>query len=293
MNRPPIRIGISTCPNDTFAFAPLLTGRVVAPAPGFEFVLMDIEELNRSMFAGELDVGKASFHAALLLSKSMLVLPSGSALGFGVGPLLLASQPESTPATFARQFPGKCATILCPGEHTTATLLARMFLRDLIDRGSVQLKQTVFSGIMPNLVAEMAEFGVCIHEGRFTWAEQGLHLVEDLGTRWESVTALPLPLGGILARRDLPPELLRSIQASIQDSVTWSLNHPGDALPIMREHAQEFDDEVLMKHVELYVNEWTVELGTVGRQALQALNVRAGESGIVAADNPDLTVFEP
>ncbi len=285
----PVKIGISTCPNDTFAFAPLLTGRVSAPEPGFEFVLMDIEELNRALFAGELDVGKASFHAALLLAETMLVLPSGSALGFGVGPLLLASQANSNPASFTNSKP---AILLCPGEHTTATLMAKIFLGDLIQAGIVRIEQCLFSRIMPGLVAGKADFGVCIHEGRFTWQDQGLHLVEDFGRRWETETGLPLPLGGILANKKLSPALLQSIQTAIHDSIVWSLAHPAEALPVMRQHAQEFDDDVLMKHVELYVNDWTVNLGETGQKALARLCSRSRQTGIAISGVPALDVLD-
>ena len=258
-----IHMGISTCPNDTFAFHGLLTDAVDCRGLKFQIELLDISELNRRLFAGEFDVAKASFHAASLLADKTIVLPSGAALGFGVGPLLLSAGPDMHPEDATQ-------LTLCPGEHTTAHLLFQMFYPD-----STAVEQVVFSEIMPRLEQKAADFGVCIHEGRFTWEERGLGLVEDLGTRWEKETQCPLPLGGIIARRSLPDEIVSKVQATVHDSLQLALTEPSIALPTMRKHAQEFDDAVLMKHVELYVNEWTVNLGEVGANALAELSKRA------------------
>lgn len=277
-----IRLAISTCPNDTFAFHGLLTQQVDQRGLEFETQLLDIQQLNDGLFAGKFDVAKASFHAALLVSDRTLVLPSGSALGFGVGPLLLAAAPNTTPESVAG------SKTLCPGEHTTATLLFQMF-----HGRECQIEHTVFSEIMPGLQNGTADFGVCIHEGRFTWEEQGLSCVEDLGTRWEAETSCPLPLGGILGARTLGAELLQTVQAVIADSLRLSLSDPDSALPTMRKYAQEFDDDVLMKHVELYVNDWTLDLGEVGSSALDELSRRAKAAGLVPEDAAPLQVLEP
>lgn len=287
-----VRIGISTCPNDTFAFAPLLRGVTDARGLDFRFELMDIDELNRSLGAGRLDVGKASFFAALELAGSMQVLPSGSALGFGAGPLLLALQSGWTPARLVEEgSAGRTFRFLGPGKMTTAVLLLRLFYGELFEPGKSRLEQVLFSEIMPALKAGEADFGVCIHEGRFTWREAGLACVEDLGSRWELETGMPLPLGGILVRSDLGDPRIGRIQAAIRDSVRWSLAHARDALPVMREHAQEFSDDVLMEHVRLYVNDWTVELGGSGAAALAELHRRAIAGGLLPAGAPPLRVW--
>ncbi|MBL8813331.1 MAG: 1,4-dihydroxy-6-naphthoate synthase [Planctomycetaceae bacterium] len=264
-----IHLGISTCPNDTFAFHGLMTRSVDWRGLQFDVELIDIQQLNDRLFAGEFDVAKTSFHAALMLSQDMVVLPSGSALGFGVGPLLLSAQAGTSPSNASQ-------VTLCPGKHTTASLLFSLFYPK-----TTQVKHVVFSEIMPDLKARRADFGVCIHEGRFTWQNEGLGLVEDLGTRWERATSCPLPLGGIMARRKLGSEVLGKVQAVIHDSLTLALKNPDIALPTMREYAQEFDDTVLMKHVELYVNDWTVNLGSVGSNALKELGRRAQGVGLV------------
>ncbi len=275
-----IKLGISTCPNDTFAFAALIDRRVDMRGLTFEVELMDIQQLNDRLFAGDFDVAKTSFHAALSLTNETLVLPSGSALGFGVGPLLLAARPDTSPTTIDQ-------VTLCPGFQTTATLLFRLF-----HSGTTSIEQTVFSQIMPRLKNGSADFGVCIHEGRFTWQDEGLHLVEDLGTRWERETSSPLPLGGIVARRSLGDETIGKVQAVLRDSIVLARNDPKSAMPMMRRHAQEFADKVLMQHVDLYVNDWTVDLGKVGRSALAKLSQMAGRIGLVPNEQPPIEVFE-
>lgn len=266
----PIRLGISTCPNDTFAFHGLITRAVDWRGLDFEIELLDVEALNERLLAGSFDVCKASFHAALRAARDVVVLPSGSALGFGVGPLLLAAEPGTRPAHAGQ-------LSLCPGRHTTAALLF-----DLFHPRSARVEHVVFSEIMPRLKARTADFGVCIHEGRFTWQDRGLALVEDLGTRWEQETGGPLPLGGIVASRRLPAATIATVQHVIHDSLALALRDRDAALPTMRAHAQEFDDRVLMQHVDLYVNEWTVDLGPAGASALAALSARAASLGLAA-----------
>ena len=267
----PIRLGISTCPNDTFAFHGLLTKAVDWRGLEFEIDLLDIEQLNERLLgdvSDDFDVGKVSFHAALSAAERIVVLPSGSALGFGVGPLLLAATPESTPRDTSQ-------LTLCPGRHTTAALLFALFHPD-----STRVEQAVFSEIMPRLQAGSADFGVCIHEGRFTWQQQGLTLVEDLGLRWEAETSLPLPLGGIVASQSLPADTIARVQGVIADSLRFALANPAAPLPTMRDHAQELDDAVLMQHVDLYVNDQTLDLGPLGQRALDELCVRAAAVGL-------------
>ncbi|MBI2480093.1 MAG: 1,4-dihydroxy-6-naphthoate synthase [Planctomycetia bacterium] len=265
-----IHLGISTCPNDTFTFHALMTRAVDWRELEFEIELIDIQQLNDRLFSGEFDVAKTSFHAALLLADKTVVLPSGSALGFGVGPLLLAAEPNTTPNNADQ-------ATLCPGRHTTASLLFSLFYPR-----TTRVEQVVFSEIMPKLQRREADFGVCIHEGRFTWQQQGLALVEDLGTRWEAETHCPLPLGGIVAQRRLAPETIATVQAVIRDSLEYALANREATYPTMRRYAQEFDDEVLLQHVDLYVNEWTLDLGSTGQDALNQLSDRAVAVGLVA-----------
>ena len=263
-----IRLGISTCPNDTFAFHGLLTRSVDWRGLRFEVELLDIEQLNERLLNASLDVGKTSFHAALHLGDDHVVLPSGSALGFGVGPLLLS-------ATHGRRPENSGQLTLCPGRYTTAAFLFALF-----HPHTTRVEQVVFSEIMPRLEAGEADFGVCIHEGRFTWQQRGLGLVEDLGTRWELETGCPLPLGGIVASSRLPVETIATVQQVIHDSLQFALADRQAALPTMRRYAQELDDHVLMQHVDLYVNDWTLDLGVEGARALDELSARAAAIGL-------------
>lgn len=265
-----VELGVSPCPNDTFAFHGLLTGRIDTRGLDLDLRLADVEELNRSLLAGRLDVGKGSFHAALLAGDELGVLPVGAALGFGNGPLLVASRAwGATP-------PGPECGVLAPGEHTTAALLYRLFHPE-----AAAPRHVVFSDVLPALERGEADVGVCIHEGRFTYAERGLVLVEDLGERWERATGMPLPLGGLFARRSLPVAVVRAVTEAIADSLEYAWAHPDEALDTMRRHATELADDVLRAHVELYVNPWTRDLGPEGRAALGELARRARSAGIV------------
>ena len=274
-----IRLGISTCPNDTFAFHALMHRKVDWQGLDFQIELLDIQQLNDCAFRGDLDIAKVSFHAALLLAERVLVLPSGSALGFGVGPLLLSANENDRPSSSSQR-------TLCPGRHTTATLLFELFYPE-----TSLLEQVLFSEIMPRLKSRDAEFGVCIHEGRFTWQIEGLFLVEDLGTRWEAETHCPLPLGGIVGSRELGVDVLHTVQSVVQDSVNYGIAHREETLPTMRFHAQEFDDAVLMQHVDLYVNDWTIELGDVGQMALQELSRRSKQIGLIPKGSMALEIL--
>ncbi len=261
-----LALGISPCPNDTFAFHALLERRIETPGLELAFELADIEELNRRFLAGRYDACKVSF-AALADRPAVRVLRAGAALGFGVGPVLIAAPG----ARAERGLDGHVripagARVLCPGERTSASLLYRLF-----HRGEGRLEQAVFSSILPALAAREAEFGVCIHEGRFTYSRMGLALVEDLGARWEEREHAPLPLGGIALREGLAAALGDALEQAIARSIDYARAHRDEALATMRRHAQEDSDEVLWKHVELYVNDWTRDLGPEGARALARL----------------------
>jgi 1,4-dihydroxy-6-naphthoate synthase len=265
-----LAIGISTCPNDTFAFHALLEGLVRIDGIELDFELADVEELNRGMLADRFDACKVSAHAALLASERIAALDVGWALGHDVGPVVLAA-----PGTRRADVDGG-PHVLCPGELTTATLLWRLFHPE-----EARLEQRVFSEIMPALARGEADLGVCIHEGRFTWRERGLELVEDLGTTWGARTGSPLPLGGIVVRRSLEPDATRLLADGIRASLAWAEEHRTESLVSMRRHAQEESEDVLWGHVDLYVNAWTRALGAEGRAALAALSALAGERGLL------------
>ena len=264
----PLRLGISTCPNDTFAFHGLLTGAVEVPGVALEIELMDVEELNAGLAAGRFDVAKGSFHAAFSLAGELWLLRTGAALGFDNGPLVLAPA-EPRPAGCPRR-------VLGPGRWTTAQLLFRLFHQE-----EPEIEPIVFSEILPELAAGRADLGICIHEGRFTYADHGLRALEDLGESWRARTGRPLPLGGIFARRRLSREVVAGVEGAVRASIAHARAHPEEALVSMRRHAQEQSDEVLRAHVELYVNEHTDELGPEGVAAIAALEEQARRAGIL------------
>ena len=255
-----IRLGISTCPNDTFAFHALIERKIDLRDFEFEIELRDVQHLNDALFEKKFDILKVSFFAALSQLDRVCILDSGSALGFGNGPLLLSSGHRQTPSEWIGS---RNPIVLTPGKDTTAQMLYRVF------HGNGEIRDVIFSDIMPALQDKSADYGVCIHEGRFTWEEQGLTLIEDLGSRWEEATKCPLPLGGIVAEKNLGVETLKQLQQIVRESVEYGINHRDETLSTMRKYAQEFSDEVLFSHVDLYVNQWTIRLEEQGRLALE------------------------
>jgi 1,4-dihydroxy-6-naphthoate synthase len=261
----PLRVGLSTCPNDTFAFHALLEGEVDAGGLDVEWTLADVQELNEAMRAGELDAAKVSFHAALRMADRVRVLRAGSALGFGVGPVLIGGPGRTT----------ESPRVLAPGADTTASMLLALYRPELCPP-----EQVVFSAILPALARGRADLGVCIHEGRFTFESLGLELVEDLGATWEADTGAPLPLGGVVCRAERAAEG-RRLSAALAASIDWAGANREATLPTLRRHAQELSDDVLWAHVDLYVNARTRDLGAEGRAALAALAERAADRGLV------------
>ena len=285
-----IHLGISTCPNDTFAFHGLLTGAVDTEGLELDIELLDVQELNERFAKGDFDVSKLSFAAMLQAARDLLVLPVGAALGFGVGPVVLARKGLDTgalrlPLAADAQVPADWS-VLCPGANTTATLLWRLF-----HPHQGQLRQVVFHEIMPALERGAAELGVCIHEGRFTYAEAGLTLAEDLGATWEARTQGPMPLGGIAARRTLRGELAARVARAIRRSIEHARADPNATAATMARYAQDQTRASHFQHVALYVNDWTVDLlRPGGPEALQTLSRLALQTG--AADRGPLELLK-
>ncbi|MDX6494241.1 MAG: 1,4-dihydroxy-6-naphthoate synthase [Gaiellales bacterium] len=272
-----LRVGLSTCPNDTFAFHGILERRVDMRGLEVEAELLDVQQLNDGLFADRYDVSKASFHAALLLADRYDVLGAGSALGFGVGPLLVSARPDVVPARGVR--------VVCPGRTTTATLLYHC-----LHPGQGAVSQTVFSDIVGDLRAGRADLGVLIHEGRLTYQRDGLLLVEDLGASFERMADAPVPLGGVLASRALPEGAATTFAAVLRDSIAYGWANREETLATIRRYAQELDEDVIWPYVELYVNDHTVDLGAEGARALSVLERTAREAGVVAGGLPPLRI---
>ncbi|MBN2645140.1 MAG: 1,4-dihydroxy-6-naphthoate synthase [Desulfuromonadaceae bacterium] len=264
-----LTLGYSPCPNDTFIFDALVHGRIPCEGVRFQERLEDVETLNQLAKNAQLDLTKISYHALGHLREQYVLLRSGGALGRGCGPLVVST----TPLTMEQL---RHQPILIPGELTTANLLLQLH-----GSGFEQVTTLPFDRIMPTLLRGEARAGVIIHESRFTFADYGLHQVLDLGQWWEQETGLPIPLGGILARRSLPAALIARIDAALQRSVLYARQHPQAAQAYIRQHAQELSDQVTQQHIDLYVNDFSVALGHEGEQAVRVLLQRAEQRGLI------------
>ena len=274
----PLRIGYSTCPNDTYIFAALAEERIDAPLL-FEPVLADVETLNQWALENRLEVTKLSFPALGRVIESYGLLNTGAALGFGCGPLLVAR-----PGTDLDRLAD--GLVAAPGELTTARMLLGLFLGQ-----EPNCRQMVFSEIMPAVERGEADFGLIIHEGRFTYQQHGLVALQDLGQWWEGETGLPLPLGCIAVRRDLGPEMARSIDAAIRASLVSARTDPVAARPYILKHAQEMDLPVVEQHIELYVNQFSLDLAGQGLEAIELLLGKARETGLIPDTSLPLTAY--
>jgi len=267
-----LTLGYSPCPNDTFIFHALVHGLV--PTPGFTVRerLEDVETLNNLALAGALDLTKVSYHALGHLRDRYTLLRSGGALGRGCGPLVIALRPLAM-----NDLRGK--RIAIPGTLTTANLLLQ-----LCGEGFENVLPLPFDRIMPALLEGQADAGVIIHESRFTYRKAGFHAVADLGAWWEKETGLPIPLGGILARRSLGAKLIANVDAAIRASLEQARTHPQAARDYIRTHAQELDATVTAAHIDLYVNDFSFfDLGSEGMQAVETLLARAEARGLIPA----------
>ncbi len=271
-----IGLGFSPCPNDTFMFHALLHGRVTVENTQFQAHMDEIERLNRRALgqasSPRLPVTKVSASALALLADDYTVLRAGAALGRGVGPLVVV-KPERGLKSLA-DLAGKKVAV--PGLRTTAYLLLSLFAPHNLDISVVRFDQ-----IMPRVAAGEFDAGLIIHESRFTFGEHGLVSLADVGDLWEKDTGLPLPLGLIVAKRDLGPDLVARIERGIADSVRYAYDHPDESKPFVREYAQELSDEVCRKHIELYVNERSIEIGDEGRRAVETLLSRGAAVGLL------------
>ena len=264
-----LTLGYSPCPNDTFIFYALTHGRIATPGFSVAEQLADVETLNQLAIDGRLDLTKISYHALGHLRDRYVLLHSGGALGRGCGPLVIAATD-----TDMQRLRGK--RIAIPGLLTTANLLLQLY-----GTGFDNLLVVPFDQIMPSLNRGEADAGVIIHESRFTYRESGFHEILDLGAWWESDTGLPIPLGGILARRDLGSETIRAVDKAIRASLEYAREHASEPRGYIRNHAQELDDQVIDAHISLYVNDFTLDLGEEGVAAVETLLARAEERRLI------------
>ena len=273
-----LSLGFSPCPNDTFIFDAMIHGKIDTLGLEFEVVLLDVEELNKKAFAEELAITKLSFHAFAYLTEIYQLLHAGSALGNGVGPLLIANQ-QMTKGEVEQ------AHIGIPGKYTTANFLLSLAYPD-----AQQKTEMLFSDIEEAVLEQTIDAGLIIHENRFTYQAKGLKKVIDLGEFWEQSTKSPIPLGGIAIKRNLPQDIKAKVNRVMKESVAYAFAHPDSSADFIQQHAQEMDKLVQRKHIELYVNDFTKNLGGQGKAAIQGMMQMAVEKGILSSLNSNLFV---
>ena len=264
-----LSLGYSPCPNDTYIFYALTHNKVTLSGHAISERLEDVETLNQLALDGLLDLTKISYHAFGHLRDHYALLHSGSALGRGCGPLVI-----SPAATEMKNLRGK--RIAVPGKLTTANLLLQLY-----DTGFEDLLILPFDQIMPALMRGEADAGVIIHESRFTYHKAGFYEVLDLGAWWEKDSGLPIPLGGILAKRDLGANTIQLVDRAIRTSLEYAREHPQEPRSYIKDHAQELNDEVIDAHINLYVNDFSLDLGTKGIAAIETLLARAEARGLI------------
>jgi len=263
-----ISLGFSPCPNDTFIFAAMVKGMIDTEGLEFETRIEDVESLNQLAIDKGLDMVKVSYHAFLHLAPVYRLLDSGSALGFGNGPLLISKKKYSI-----RDLDN--LTVAIPGKYTTAHLLLKIIAPQIHRK-----KILVFNEIEDAILKDIVDAGVIIHENRFTYERKGLQKIADLGEEYENLTHCPIPLGGIIAQKKLGVEMLDKLNRVMHRSVAYALENPGAGMDFVRHYAQEMEDEVMLKHIHLYVNKYTLDLGPDGREAITRLFELALEKGI-------------
>jgi len=258
-----IPLFFSPCPNDTFCFHAMVNGLIDTEGLSFEPHLEDVEQLNLRVLHQHPAVCKISYQLLPEIVRRYRMLPCGSALGFGSGPLLVAREPLQEISAQTR--------IAIPGIHTTAAFLLKFAYPQAINTVSL-----LFSDISQAVLQGDVEAGVLIHEGRFVYQQQGLQLVTDLGLYWEQGTGLPIPLGGIAVSRELPDAEQEKIARILHRSICYAREQPQAGKAYIRQHAQEMEEEVIRKHIELFVNDYTLDIGKTGRMAVEALCKKQG-----------------
>ncbi|WP_158825383.1 menaquinone biosynthesis family protein [Mucilaginibacter lacusdianchii] len=270
-----LTLGFSPCPNDTFIFDALIHHKIDTEGLEFEVFYDDVETLNQKAFRGELDITKLSYHAFAYVANQYVLLDAGSALGFGVGPMLICKGNEDELRT-KLETNGANVKIGIPGKYTTANFLLSLAFPQAINK-----QEIVFSEIESSILEDKIDVGLIIHENRFTYQDKGLKKIIDLGDYWEKRTGCAIPLGGIVANRNLPEDIQHKINRVLRKSVEFAFANPKSGLEFIRSHAQEMSEEVMYKHIDLYVNQYSLDLGAEGKKAIQLMFDTAKEKNII------------
>lgn len=273
-----LTLGFSPCPNDTFIFDALVNKKIDTEGLDFEVVLEDVETLNQWALQGKLGITKLSFPAFFSSLKHYSLLHAGSAIGKGVGPLLITDSQEELTTDEINQ-----ASIALPGIHTTANLLFSYAYPEATDK-----KFMTFSAIEDALVNKETDLGVIIHENRFTYQQKGLKKVKDLGEYWEEKMELPLPLGGIAINQSIKRSIALKVNELIQKSLEFAFANYPQITDYVKQHSQTMSEEVMRQHIDLYVNNYSLDLGEEGKLAIESLHQVFLELNNEEADDEDV-----
>lgn len=262
-------MGFSPCPNDTFIFDAMVHGRVDTEGLEFDYFLTDVEELNRKALNSDVDITKISYHAYAYAARNYLILDAGSALGHRNGPLLISKRRIGV-----SELPG--LRIAIPGKYTTANLLFSIAWPDVVTK-----TEYLFSKIEDALLEDKVDAGLIIHETRFTYYKRGLHKLADMGEYWETLTGLPIPLGAIVIKRNIPDDVALKVNRVVRRSLEYAYKDSFASYDFVSGNAREMDSTVMNNHIKLFVNEYTINLGNKGREAIIELFRIAGEKGVI------------
>ncbi len=271
-------LGFSPCPNDCFIFDALIHKKIDTQGIDFTIIMEDVEALNNRAFKQELDITKLSYHAFLYLTNEYALLNSGSALGFNCGPLLVKKTGHNINNIDS-------ASIAIPGKYTTAN-----FLLSIAYPRATNKEEILFSEIENSVLTNKVDAGLLIHENRFTYQDKGLEKIIDLGEYWESLIQSPIPLGGIVVKRTLNSALQKTIDSLIKQSVEFAFANTESCMTFVKKHAQEMNEDVMKKHIALYVNEFSIDLGEIGKKAIKLLINKAIEQNLVKNVHPAIFV---
>ena len=255
-----LTLGFSPCPNDTFIFDALVNKKIDTEGLDFDVVLEDVQTLNEWAIAGRLDVTKLSYGVLPLVLDHYRVIAAGGALGKGVGPLLIAAAPWGAADSVAQK------KVAIPGENTTAHLLFSLAYPEARNKQFM-----LFSGIEDAVINRQVDGGVIIHENRFTYQKKGLVKLAELGEYWEEKTQSPIPLGGIVVKQSFDASLRSLLNRLIRSSIEYAFAHYPFIAPYVKEHSQEMEEAVMRQHIDLYVNNYSLDLGEEGRRAVMVL----------------------
>jgi 1,4-dihydroxy-6-naphthoate synthase len=265
-----LTLGFSPCPNDTFIFDAMVHGRIDTEGLDFEYFLADVEELNRKALSSKVDIVKISYHAYAHVAQNYLILDSGSALGHKNGPLLISKRLISP-------FDLNQARIAIPGKFTTANLLFSIAWPTALNR-----IEYLFSDIEDALLHEEVDAGLIIHETRFTYSKKGLHKIADMGEYWEKLTGLPIPLGAIVISRNIPDDIAQKVNRILRKSIDYAYKDSSASYSFVSDNAKEMNSSVMNKHIKLFVNEYSLDLGNNGKEAINTLFRIAREKGVIS-----------